>query len=162
MAIPSDIPSVLLLSSSLALATLSLFASPTESTVKTRPLSLATRLFCSIFFTMVLFLNSTKAILLKNKEIQFSTEHKYLLYKICFKYNSIMHVLHIWHQRKSHPLVGPSVPPGNLTLTALRNIFRMSSFVALNGTFFRNKHLASRFAKNQNTSPQVRTSGTKF
>lgn len=68
-----------------------------------------------------------------------------------------MHVLHALY-----PLVGPSVPPGNLTSTALRKIFRMSSFVALNGTFFRNKHLASLFAKNQNVSSQVRGNGIKF
>lgn len=59
----SDVPSLL---------------SPTKSTIKTWSWIMATCFCWHTFSAMVLFLNSTKAILLKNKEISFRLEHTYL------------------------------------------------------------------------------------
>lgn len=58
-------------------------------------------------------------------------------------------------------MFGLSVPPGNLTLTAVWKTFRISSFVALTGTFFRNKDLAS-FAAKKTIRPGVRAGDTNL
>ncbi len=84
-----DLPFALLLSS-LALATLGAFVSPTLSMIKTRPWILSTRFFCRIFLAMVFFLNSTKAILLKNKEISFS------FFQFCTSDTCILGVIFKW------------------------------------------------------------------
>lgn len=62
-------------------------------------------------------------------------------------------------------MFGLSVPPGNLTLTALWKTFRISSFVALTGMFFRNKVLASFTAKKNKQKkhrPRVRAGDTNL
>lgn len=58
-------------------------------------------------------------------------------------FSTFVNIAYMRNRRNSHPLSGCSPPPGNLTVTALWKLFRMSSFVELNGTFLRNKHLAS-------------------
>lgn len=52
---------------------------------------------------------------------------------------------------KTHPFLGPSVPPGNLTSTALKS-FKRSSFVVSCGTFFRYRHLLFFIAINREQS----------
>ena len=47
----------------------------------------------------------------------------------------------------AHPLVGPGVPPGNVTSTAVLKMPITSAFVALWGRFVTDNHLANLSAK---------------